>query len=116
IPMHIERNYTQIGQADWAGFLTLNIYPRGTSTFLVHYADGSGETKVTVVQKNDLVITLDGAYKPHILRIFLKQKPLRVERDEKILSKGQDWFYSAQQNRLVVRTEKYEQGNYKIIW
>ncbi|NIA30497.1 MAG: hypothetical protein GWP06_11375, partial [Actinobacteria bacterium] len=61
-------------------------------------------------------ITLDGVHKPHILRIFLRQEPLRVERDGQILSKDQDWHYSAQQNRLVIRTEKYERGNYTIAW
>jgi len=114
IPMHIQRDYTRIGDRDWEGFLALDIYPHGTRAFAVHHPDNSGHTTVTVEDSDELTITLDGVKKPHILRIFTPREPASVVLDGQALAEGAAWDYAADDNRLVVRTSEYETGRYTV--
>jgi len=116
IPMHIARDYTGIGDRDWDGFLTLNIYPHGSNTFTVHHTDGSGTTEVDVAEGDGLTVSLDGVKKPHILRIFAETKPTRVERDGAALGEGAGWQYQPEKKRLIVRTDTYDKGDYAVAW
>jgi len=112
--MHIQRDYTRIGDRDWEGFLALDIYPHGTRAFAVHHPDNSGHTTVTVEDSDELTITLDGVKKPHILRIFTPREPASVVLDGQALAEGAAWDYAADDNRLVVRTSEYETGRYTV--
>ena len=114
IPMHVQRDYTRIGDRDWKGFLALNIYPHGNRAFAVHHPDNSGHTTVTVEDGDELTVTLDGVKKPHILRIFTPREPASVALDGQALARGAAWDYSAADNRLVVRTSEYETGLYAL--
>lgn len=116
IPMHISRDYTGIGDRDWEGFLTLNLYPHGSRHFKVHHTDHSGETMVSVEEKDTLHISLDGIKKPHILRIFSERTPASVSLDGEVLEADSQWQYHPENKRLIVRTEEYRKGDYRIAW
>jgi len=107
IPMTISRDYTGIGQRDWADFTTLNIYPGpAKSSTVYHHTDGSGETAVAVEPAaQQLAITLEGRPLAHILRIRLDTAPAGVERDGAPLS-GDTWNYDAASRRLVVKSPR----------
>ncbi len=118
IPMRVSRDYTRIGKRDWENFLTLNIYPAGESTFVVHHPDRTRKrTEVTVAQgEGALRVTLGQDKTPHILRVFANREPFSIQLDGKTLPEGEVWEYLAGNNRLVVRTEEYEDGDYTIKW
>ena len=116
IPMNVTRAYTGFGDANSAGYLTLNIYPFETSTFTVQHTDGSGQTTVRVSQHEDIDITLTGVQKPHILRVLSPNKPQEIALDEKPLAEGTDWRYDAQDQRLWVTTKSYAEGRYRITY
>jgi len=114
IPMHIQRDYTRIGGRDWEGFLTLNIYPHGKQSFVVHHPDNSGDTTITVEVGEDVTVLLDGVKRPHILRIFLTEKPTSVALDDRLIPEGEGWEHVAKDSRLVLRTSDYTVGHYTI--
>jgi alpha-glucosidase (family GH31 glycosyl hydrolase) len=114
IPMHISREYTGIGQRDWDAFLTLNIYPCQYASFEVPHTDKSGTLNVTVRSAKSTTITLEGAAKPHILRVYSETKPVFVGRDGVKLVEGTDWQYLAVWNRLIIKTETAVSGSYTI--
>ena len=116
VPMRIEREYTGIGEREWEDFLTFNIYPAGTNAFETHHTDGSGSTRVEVIEGNPLKVTVEGAKVPHILRILAKAKPASVMRDGKELAEGLEWFYKEAKQRLAIRTQDYGEGTYAIRW
>jgi alpha-glucosidase (family GH31 glycosyl hydrolase) len=80
IPMHISREYTGIGQRDWEGHTTHNIYPgEGTFTFTYHHTDGEGKTVVSVERGNrDVEVRVSGDAEPTILRIKSDDRPSEV--------------------------------------
>ncbi len=114
IPMHIARPYTGIGDRDWEGFLTLNVYPHGENHFTVHHTDGSGAVAVTVNQGPPLSIALDGVMKPHILRVLVEARPSVVTRDGVSLAEGEDWDYQENRRRLIVRCEDGKAREYRV--
>lgn len=114
IPMNICRPYTGIGDRDWEGLLTLNIYPHGDNAFTVHNTDNSGKTEVRVSEGTPLRITLDGVKKPHILRVLLETKPAKVSLDGQPLAEGTAWSYREAEKRLIVRNSGYTGGKYEI--
>lgn len=118
IPMRVSRAYTGIGERGWEDFLTLNLYPAGENTFTTHLADGSGKRmEVAVSQEEGRVhINLTGDKAPHILRILADTEPARVELDGRALSEEQGWRFVPEDNRLIVRTTQYEEGEYTIAW
>jgi alpha-glucosidase (family GH31 glycosyl hydrolase) len=113
LPMQISRPYTGIGDRDWETYLTLNLYPHGESSMKIHHPDKSGTTEVKVVAGDPLRITLEGVKKPHILRMLLPQAPASVHLDGKALP-AEAWQYDAEEQRLIVRTDTYTQGEYEI--
>lgn len=114
VPMRISREYTGIGDKDWSDYLTLNIYPYGTSTFTVHHWDRYGSTKVSVEEGETLSISLEVAAVPHLLRVYLEKEPARVFRDGTELEKGVDWEYREERKRLIVRGGEGSMGAYQI--
>lgn len=115
VPMDIRRGYTQIGDKNSAGFLTLLIYPDGKNEFTVFHPDKSGSTSVYVNENSEkIIISLSNLHKPHILNIQLTARPVKVILDDKILTEPVDYNFDAQQNKLVIRTVNYKDGNYMI--
>ncbi len=115
IPMDIKRSYTGIGNENSEGYLTFLIYPKGKNEFTVHHPDKSGSTTVLVKENIDIMeITFSGIKKPHILNIHISVKPEKVELDDKMLIDSTDYFYDSERNRLIVKTDNYLKGSYKI--
>ncbi|MBZ5856933.1 TIM-barrel domain-containing protein [Flavihumibacter profundi] len=115
VPMSIKRDYTGIGDTTSAGYLTLLIYPEGKTEFTVHHPDTSGSTKVAVeAQAHELTISLEGIHKPHILNIQMDAKPAKVELDGTVLPESQ-YSFDAKRSKLIIRSDKYINGKYRII-
>jgi alpha-glucosidase (family GH31 glycosyl hydrolase) len=114
VPMRISRSYTGVGEEDWGDYLTLNIYPQGTSTFSVHHPDEQGSTQVRVQEGDTLTIALEGTLVAHLLRVYLENEPGEVLRDEETLKKGVDWEYREGKNRLIVKCAEGSTGAYQI--
>jgi alpha-glucosidase (family GH31 glycosyl hydrolase) len=117
IPMHIQRDYTGIGDRDWEDFLTLNLYPHDTRTMTVHHTDGSGTMEVMASQRTEAqVYTLQGVVKAHLLRIRAEEPPIRVERNLAPLEKGVDWHYDERRQRIIIRNGPQEDCIYNVLW
>jgi hypothetical protein len=101
IPMYISRPYTGIGDKDWEGYLTLNIYPSETSTFNVHYPDYSGEMTVRVSADPELNIEFEGTQKPHILRILYPKAPVEILKDGEPIK---DFTYQPENQRIIIKS------------
>lgn len=128
IPMRIERDYTGIGNQDWAPYLTLNLYPAPPGArqrqMRVHHPGGEGVTEVAVNFNADcggpgeraITIRLDGVGTPHLLRLLAETKPLRVLRGGQPLPEGDRWQYDAEDQRLLLRENNPEPAEYCIVW
>lgn len=114
IPMNIRREYTGIGERDWEGLLTLNLYPHGESRFTVHHTDNTGELNVSMGQNQAVTVRLEGAARPHLLRILDDSKPAMVMRDGLPLTEGGDWHYDAENKRVIIRSTAAVNGEYMI--
>jgi alpha-glucosidase (family GH31 glycosyl hydrolase) len=114
IPMQVCRDYTGFGTRESEGFLTLAVYPHGDNAFIVHHPDGSGNTTVTVKADKDVDMALEGVKKPHILRVFLPNKPRTVTLDGLPLEEGAAWRYDTADHRLWITTRDYAEGRYHI--
>jgi alpha-D-xyloside xylohydrolase len=117
VPMRVSRSYTGIGTEDWADYLTLDCYPHEKSTFTVYPTEGRGATKLDVYVEEvgeTIGIRLDGEKTPHILRVLCPAKPAVVARDGVVLNEGDGWHYDEATQRLIVRTDAYEAGDYVI--
>jgi alpha-D-xyloside xylohydrolase len=115
IPLDVKRDYTRLGDKNSEGYLTLLIYPNGINSFTVHHPDKSGSTVIKVTDDPDkILISLEEVHKPHILRINMGSKPKSVELDGTILSESVDYTFDNTNNKLIIKTEKYSTGNYRI--
>lgn len=115
IPLDVKRDYTGMGDKNSEGFLTILIYPSGKSSFTVHHPDKSGSTVINVTDDQDkTLISLGEVHKPHILRINMGSKPKSVELDGTILSESADYTFDGNKNKLIIKTENYNTGNYRI--
>jgi alpha-D-xyloside xylohydrolase len=115
VPMKIKRNYTGIGDSTSEGYLTLLIYPEDKSEFTVHHPDQSGSTKVKVEANSDeLTVSLDGVHKPHILDVQMEAKPKSVELDGTILLESFHYSFDEKRNKLIIRSDSYINGKYRI--
>lgn len=116
IPMNVSRSYTGFGDQTSDGYLTLLIYPHGANEFTVHHPDGSGETTVSVVERErEIDVTLDGVNKPHILRMLLPSKPTAITLDGEPLVEIGDWRYDDADRRLWITMKKYTGRRYAIF-
>lgn len=115
VPMNIIRDYTGIGDTSSKGYLTWLIYPEGKNEFTVYHPDKSASTKIVSDDNPEqLIITLEGIHKPHILNINLTGKPKKVELDNTILVDSVNCRFDEKRNKLIIRTENYTFGKYKI--
>jgi len=115
VPMNITRDYTGIGDKSSEGYLTWLIYPEGKNEFAVYHPDKSGSTKIVSDDNPEqLIINLEGIHKPHILNINLTGKPKKVELDNTILVDSVNCRFDEKRNKLIIRTENYTFGKYKI--
>ena len=115
VPMNITRDYTGIGDKSSEGYLTWLIYPEGKNEFTVYHPDKSGSTKVVSDDNPEqLIITLEGIHKPHILNINLSGKPKKVELDNANLVDSVNYHFDEKRDKLIIRTENYTFGKYKI--
>lgn len=113
IPMNIERDYTGIGEREWEGHVTWNCYPKGKSSFTLHHPDGKGETTLTVsAQGAQTTFEFTGRRTPHVLRVFSEGAPQSVSLDRKPLEEGEKWRYDAEDKRLIIQNDSYEEGVY----
>ncbi|HSB92441.1 MAG TPA: TIM-barrel domain-containing protein [Flavitalea sp.] len=116
VPMNINRSYTGIGDTSSNGYLTLLIYPNGKNEFTVHHPDKSGSTKIEVEERKDVILlTLNGIHKSHILNIQLAGKPAAVELEGVILNDSVDYSYDVLKGKLIIRSNKYVNGKYRIF-
>jgi len=111
IPMYIQRDYTGIGSKDWEGYLVLNIYPAGNSSFTVYYPDYSGTLTVDVSKTSELKVSLNGVIKPCILRILLQYEPKEVLRDGEPYK---EYTYHSEQQRLIIKDSSPAVNSYTI--
>lgn len=116
IPMNIERAYTGIGDEDWAGFVTYNLYPHGETTYTVHHTCQQRSTAVTMRHgAGETTIALEGDGTPHILRVFAHRAPIAVRFNGEALPDAA-WHYDAASNRILVRSEAPTTGEYAVRW
>lgn len=115
IAMHVARAYTGIGDKDWDGFLTLNIYPAGKTTATIHHTDQSGAMTVAVdAAPGATTITVDGVVKPLILRVFSERKPSGITRAGIALSEGADWHYQPEKKRVIIKSTLTAPGQFEL--
>ena len=117
IPMNVSRPYTGFGNHESAGYVTINIYPAGYSSFILYHPDGDGSTQLAVnhnLKSQILTVDLKGTRKPHILRILLGHRPKQVLLDGRTLNEIQEWHYDKSDRRLWIKTTQYTQGSYSI--
>ena len=115
VPMNVTRDYTGIGDKSSEGYLTLLIYPDGNSEFTVHHPDKSGSTSIKVEDHSgQMMVSLEGIHKSHILNINLPAKPKKVELYNTVLSDSVNYHFDQVQGKLIIRTDSFKVGKYII--
>jgi len=115
IPLRVARSYTGYGDTTSADYLTILLYPGTDSSFQYYQPDGDRRTNISVMaSKTALEISLHGDKISHKLRIYRESQPKTVILDGLVLEKGGDWQYDSADNRLIIKTDDYHQGNYII--
>jgi len=116
IPMFIERSYTRIGNENSKGYLTVRIFPDGTSQSQVHHPESGTSTSIRVEESGESIsIRLEGEKKAHILQVQLSSNPDTVMLDNKLLSSPQEYHYEKERSKLIIKTDRYSLGEYTII-
>lgn len=114
IPMHIQRDYTQLGDTSSQDYITYLIYPDISNQFSIYDTETQLETKLKLDRTASSVsLQFSGKKVPHILRIHLEQRPTQVLLD------GQDipaYQYDEVRQKLIITTRTYEDGRYQINW
>ena len=103
-PLEVKRPYTGFGDRESEGFLTWCIWLWGNEQHdFMH--DEARHTRVTALEQRDgAIIVLEGEPHPHILRIYWESKPSEIRLNDRVLEKGVDWRYDAEDCRLWVKT------------
>ncbi|MEN8226720.1 MAG: TIM-barrel domain-containing protein [Bacteroidota bacterium] len=116
IPMNIERAYTRIGDENSTGYLTLRIYPDGNNAYTVRHSDSGKSTTISVEEtRSSINIAFQGSKMPHILNLQLYRIPQKVLLDNQLLAYAEDYHFDAEQNKLIIKTNKYTNGKYIIV-
>lgn len=116
IPMDIKRAYTNIGDEDSEGYLTLRIFPGQNGEFKVYDTTNREETKIEVKNNsNEIFINLTGKHVKHILNIHMDSNPRRIELDKEILVHKYDYEYDQTSQKVTIKTNQYENGEYLIV-
>ncbi|NOY37365.1 MAG: glycoside hydrolase family 31 protein [Chlorobi bacterium] len=115
IPMNIERSYTGIGNKNSKGYITFLIFPDADNTFTFYQPEKGRSTSVAVKNEDDRIkISLTGDKISHILNVHLSSKPVKIELDEKLLTDSLDYHYIQDRNKLIIKTDHYNNGVYTI--
>ncbi len=115
IPLDIKRNYTGIGDKNSEGYITYLIYPEGKSDFTVYYPDKSGSTTINSDKlDNQIVISLEGLHKPHIMNVNILSKPKSVRLDDIVLTEFVNYNFDPIKGKLIIKTDSYKSGRYFI--
>ncbi|GAB2775849.1 hypothetical protein GCM10027275_18750 [Rhabdobacter roseus] len=116
VPLHVERNYTRLGDENSANYLTWVLYPDRPGTFTVYDPHDQVPTTLAVTTNpKGYFVQLSGKKNPHILRIHAPRPPRRVERDGQVLRASADYQYDAHRQKLIIRTDHHDQpGTYRI--
>ena len=115
IPLNVKRSYTNLGDETSEGYVTLLIYPDKKSEFTIHHTDKNGNTTINVSNEQEKInISLSGKKVPHILRVHLENKPQKVELDNRLINDPTDYTFDENQQKLIVKTQEYQSGNYTI--
>lgn len=116
VPMNIKRQYTNIGDESFEGYLTFLIYPERESSFTVHHPDNNGSTTVQVIDSGEKInIMLNGVKKSHILKINMENMPRKIELDGRQLSDTTSYSFNGSTKKLLIRTKEYDKGNYTVF-
>jgi alpha-D-xyloside xylohydrolase len=119
VPLNVSRNYTGLGDRESAGFRTWLIEPGGENRFTLWHPETHPQPEATTVTMKagaTLRLTFAGRHEPHLLRIRATAPPRRVLRDGGEVPADREWRYDASRHALLIRTLKYEQGEYEIEW
>ena len=115
IPMDIKRDYTQIGNKDSEGYITILIYPATYKNFIFYHPDSENKTEISYDKSDSgLIIKLHGKKIQHILNIHSDIKPSSIELDGVILKGVDSWNYNSEKRKLIIKTKNYKNGNYVI--
>lgn len=115
VPMHINREYTGLGDRESNGFTTILMYPEKSSSFIYYQKDSKDRTKISYI-KNDgaLKVSLEGFRIAHILRIHSIVAPKEITLDGQKLD-ASSWSFDEKKNKLIIRTNMdYNIGTYSI--
>ena len=116
IPMHIEREYTKIGDESYEGYLTMRIYPGNKSNFTIYDTDTNESTKVESTESDSSIeINLKSIKKKYILQVKLQSKPKKVSLNEKVLEDTIDYTFDKNRSKLIIKSETNNTGKYIII-
>lgn len=113
IPMDISRNYTGIGDKDWEGYITLNIYPDKQSSFTLYYPENDNKLQINVIKNESLTIELTGTLKKHILRILYPNRPTKILKNGEPLNEGIS--YTPEKQRLIIKCNDNTVRKYEIM-
>lgn len=115
VPLNIKRAYTNIGDSNSDGFVTVLIYPHKRNSFIYNKPDTKEETKISYEQNDDeLKILLEGEKIPHILRIHSNIAPQEIILDYQKLDLL-SWKYDQKNKKIEIRTNAdYKNGAYRI--
>jgi alpha-glucosidase (family GH31 glycosyl hydrolase) len=117
VPLKVTRSYTGLGDKDSAEFTTWLIYPNGRSKFTLWHPETHPKPEATTLKVDSgasLKIEFSGRHKPHILRIFAKEKPVGITLDGQNLVEGDAWKFDADARRIIIKTRDYAHGSYVI--
>ncbi|MDB4583149.1 hypothetical protein N9164_08355 [Draconibacterium sp.] len=116
IPMNIKRGYTNIGDENSEGFLTIRIFPNAGNEFKVYDTTNQDVTNIAVDEtSNQIKIKLAGKKLKHILSIHLDTKPTQIKLDNKLLVDNIDYHFDQTSQKLTIKTKQYTNGEYSII-
>ncbi len=114
IPMHIQRDYTQLGDTSSQDYITYLIYPDISNQFSIYDTETQLETKLILDRAvGSISLQFSGKKIPHILRIHLEQRPSQVLLDGQVIPA---YEYDEVKQKLIITTNTYEDGQYQINW
>ncbi|MBV6643607.1 MAG: glycoside hydrolase family 31 protein [Cyclobacteriaceae bacterium] len=116
IPMDIKRSYTGIGTTEDEGFLTFLIYPTGGTAGFEVFREKTESTVIEYEFSGNLNVRLSGKQTAHILNIHSLEAPQSITLDGHMLESGSDYQYNMENQKLIIRTTSYSEGNYLIIF
>jgi len=113
IPMRIARNYSGIGDRDWAQYLTLNIFPDGETEFTFFDLETQAPGVITCTAAEQVSVRVEGIRQPCLLRIFHKERPTEIALDGVPLESAA-WDFLPEAQRVIIRCAPNTAGTYTL--